>query len=77
MMTRERYIKLFAGTMILASSLLAYFVNIHWIWLAVFVGANLFQFSLTNWCLLNSILKSLGIKSELECAIKPERKKTS
>lgn len=73
-MTRERYIKLFAGTMILASSFLAYFVNINWIWLAVFVGANLFQFSLTNWCLLNSILKSLGVKSELDCAIKPEKK---
>lgn len=70
-MTRERYIKLFAGTMILASSILAYFVNINWIWLAAFVGANLFQFSLTNWCLLNSALKSLGVKSELECAIKP------
>ena len=67
-MTRERYIKLIAGTMILASSFLAYFVNINWIWLAAFVGANLFQFSLTNWCLLNSILKALGVKSELECS---------
>ncbi len=67
-MTRERYIKLIAGTMILVSSLLAYFVNINWIWLAAFVGANLFQFSLTNWCLLNTILKTFGVKSELECS---------
>ncbi len=66
-MTRERYIKLIAGSMILISSLGAYFVNINWIWLGVFVGANLLQFSLTNWCLLNTILKSLGIKSELDC----------
>lgn len=44
------------------SAFLAYFVNINWIWLAVFVGANLFQFSLTNWCLLDKILKSLGVK---------------
>jgi len=66
-MTRERYIRLFAGSMILTASFLAYFVNINWIWLAVFVGANLFQFSLTRWCLLNSILKSLGVKSEMEC----------
>lgn len=65
-MTRERYIKLIAGTMILVSVFCAYFVNINWIWLAAFVGANLFQFSLTNWCMLNSILKSLGIRSELE-----------
>lgn len=66
-MTRERYIKLIAGSMILISSLGAYFVNINWIWLGVFVGANLLQFSLTNWCLLNSLLKTLGIKSELDC----------
>lgn len=66
-MTRERYIKLIAGTLVLISSLCAYFVNINWIWLGVFVGANLFQFSLTNWCLMNSILKAMGIKSELEC----------
>ncbi len=65
-MTRERYIKLIAGTLVLISTLCAYFVNINWIWLGVFVGANLFQFSLTNWCLLNSLLKALGIKSELD-----------
>lgn len=68
-MTRERYIRLFAGSMILFSSLMTYFVNINWIWLAVFVGANLFQFSLTKWCLLNNLLKKLGVKSEMECKI--------
>jgi hypothetical protein len=67
-MTRERYIKLIAGTLVLISSLCAYFVNINWIWLGVFVGANLFQFSLTNWCIMNSILKALGLKSELDCS---------
>jgi len=67
-MTRERYIKLIAGAFMLISSLCAYFVNINWIWLGVFVGANLLQFSLTNWCILNSILKALGVKSELDCA---------
>ncbi|HLS30194.1 MAG TPA: DUF2892 domain-containing protein [Flavobacteriaceae bacterium] len=73
-MTRERYIRLFAGAMILISAFLAYFVNINWIWLAVFVGANLFQFAITQWCLLNSILKSFGVKSELECAAKVKTK---
>ena len=68
-MTRERYIRLFAGSMILFSSLMTYFVNINWIWLAVFVGANLFQFSLTKWCLLNNLLKKLGVKSEMECKV--------
>lgn len=66
-MTRERYIRLIAGTLVLISTLCAYFININWIWLGVFVGANLFQFSLTKWCLMNSILKALGVKSELDC----------
>lgn len=65
-MTRERYIKLIAGTLVLVSTLCAYFININWIWLGVFVGANLFQFSLTNWCLMDSILKALSVKSELD-----------
>lgn len=65
-MSRERYIKLFAGIMILISVFGTYFININWIWLAAFVGANLFQFALTKWCLLDKILKSLGVKSEQE-----------
>ncbi len=65
-MTRERYIRLFAGSMILASVLLTWFVHINWIWLAAFVGANLFQFSLTQWCPLDIGLKALGVKSRLE-----------
>ncbi|MCO5230868.1 MAG: DUF2892 domain-containing protein [Chitinophagales bacterium] len=67
-MTRERYIKLIAGTMILISVFGTYFININFIWIAAFVGANLFQYSLTNWCPLNIILKALGVKSELECS---------
>lgn len=63
-MTRERYIKLIAGTLVLTSSLAAYFIHINWIWLSAFVGANLLQFSLSRWCLMDTILKSLGVKSE-------------
>ncbi|MCO5234205.1 MAG: DUF2892 domain-containing protein [Chitinophagales bacterium] len=74
-MTRERYIKLFAGTMILISVFGAYFININFIWIAAFVGANLFQFSLTNFCPLNSILKIMGVKSELECCANPSDSK--
>ncbi len=62
-MTRERYIKLIAGTFVLSSSLLAYFVNINWILVSAFVGANLLQFSLSKWCLMDTILKALGVRS--------------
>ena len=35
---------------------LAMLVNIHWLWLAVFVGANLLQSSVTRFCPLEKIL---------------------
>lgn len=52
-----------AGTLILTSLLLTWLTgNNNWLWIAAFVGANLFQNSLTNWCLLNQILKAAGVK---------------
>jgi formyltetrahydrofolate hydrolase len=60
-MTMERYIRIIAGTFVLASLALAVWVNIHWLWLTAFVGANLFQSGFTNWCLMENILEKLGI----------------
>lgn len=37
----DRYIRAIAGSLIIASVLLAYFVNINFIWFTLFVGANL------------------------------------
>ncbi len=53
----ERTIRGFAGTVILASLLLAHYNSPYWLWLTAFVGANLLQSSLTRWCLLESILR--------------------
>ncbi|MFZ1806983.1 MAG: DUF2892 domain-containing protein [Cyclobacteriaceae bacterium] len=50
-----------AGILIISSLLLATYVNINWLWLAAFVGVNLFQSSITNWCMLNDILRKIGI----------------
>lgn len=61
---KTRIIHAFAGTMILASLLLAHFVNINWLWLTAFVGANLFQSAFTNWCLLDKILARMGYTDE-------------
>ena len=33
----------------------------NWLWFTVFVGANLFQSGLTNWCLMDTILTKLGV----------------
>ncbi|PIQ87364.1 MAG: sulfurtransferase [Candidatus Omnitrophica bacterium CG11_big_fil_rev_8_21_14_0_20_45_26] len=60
-MTMERWIRLIAGTFILASLALAVFVNRNWLWFTAFVGANLFQSSLTRWCLMEKILARFGV----------------
>jgi len=58
----NRAIKAIAGLFIIASVLLGMYVNQNWLWFTVFVGANLFQSSLTKWCLMEDILKKLGVK---------------
>lgn len=59
----NRYIRAIAGTFIILSVLLAMFVNQNWLWFTLFVGANLLQSSITKWCLMEDILKKLGIKN--------------
>ncbi len=50
-----------AGTFVLISLALAHWVNPNWLWFTAFVGANLFQSSLTRWCLMEKILLKVGI----------------
>lgn len=49
------------GIFILASIILAVKVNINFLWFTAFVGVNLFQSSITKWCLLEDILAKLGV----------------
>ncbi|MEZ4810136.1 MAG: DUF2892 domain-containing protein [Allomuricauda sp.] len=58
---RNRIVRGVAGSFILISLFLAQYVNINWLWFTAFVGANLFQSSLTKWCPLEEILKKFGI----------------
>lgn len=62
----NRYIRAIAGTFILISVLLAVYVNINWLWFTAFVGANLLQSSITRWCLMEDILKKIGVK-DVKC----------
>lgn len=67
-MTLERYIRLFAGTFILVSLLLAHLHSPNWLWFTAFVGFNLLQSSLTRFCPLEIILKKLGVgKPQSSC----------
>lgn len=60
-MSVERWIRLIAGTFIIASVTLSYFHSRYWLWFTLFVGANLFQSALTRWCLMEDILRTLGL----------------
>lgn len=59
---RNRIVHAVAGTLIILSLLMAIYVHINWLWLTAFVGVNLFQSSITNWCLMNDMLKKIGVK---------------
>jgi hypothetical protein len=61
-MTLERYIRLIAGSFVLLSLALGHWVSPYWYLFTAFVGANLFQSALTRWCLMEDILKKLGVK---------------
>lgn len=61
-MSIDRFVLAFAGTVILASLALSQLVDINFLWLTAFVGANLFQSAFTGFCPLAMILKRLGLK---------------
>ena len=61
-MTLERYIRLIAGSFVLVSLALGTWVSPYWYLFTAFVGVNLFQSALTKWCLMEDILRKLGVK---------------
>ena len=61
-MTVERGLRLMAGTFILLSLALGYWISPYWYLFTAFVGLNLFQSGLTNWCPAMLILKKLGLR---------------
>jgi len=68
-MTIERIVRLFAGSFVLASLALGapaspLFASTYFLWLGVFVGANLVQSSITGFCPLESILRRMGVGAE-------------
>ena len=58
--------KIIPGLFVVISVLLGMYVNQNWLWFTVFVGANLFQSGITNWCLLDKILYKAGLRNEGE-----------
>ncbi|MFT7156030.1 MAG: hypothetical protein ACI8Q1_001034 [Parvicella sp.] len=60
---RDRIIRVVAGILVLTGLILGYTVNEYWFILTAFVGVNLFQASLSKWCLLDDILKGMKVEN--------------
>ena len=63
-MCREHIIRVVAGTFVLTSLALGWWVSPYFFLFTAFVGLNLFQSGLTKWCLMDDILKKLKLGSD-------------
>ena len=70
-MKTEHMIRIIAGTFILVSLALGTWVNHYWYLFTAFVGANLFQSGFTKWCLMEDILRKLGLGGEVKAGPRP------
>jgi hypothetical protein len=66
-MTIERALRLMAGLFVMLSVALGYWVSPYWFLFTAFVGLNLFQSGLTNWCPAMWFFKKFGLKNVAEC----------
>jgi len=71
MISTEKALTAFAGSMVLVSLLLTHYVHDNFVWFTVFIGVNLFQQSFTGFCPATMFMrKVLKMKSEAELAVK-------
>jgi len=62
-MTLDRTVLMFAGMMILLSVALTVWLSPLFVWLTLFVGANLIQSALTGFCPAATLFSKLGVKT--------------
>jgi hypothetical protein len=63
-MNVERALRLIAGTFVLASVLLGYYVSPYFFLFTGFVALNLIQSAFTNWCPMMTFLRWLGVRDD-------------
>ena len=69
-MTVENGVRIFAGTMVLISVALVYFVSPWWLLFTTFIGVMLIQSTLTGFCPPAYVLRKLGFKDAGSCGCK-------
>ncbi len=66
-MTSWQVVRVMAGSFILLSLALGVqgsplFQDARWLWFTAFVGVNLLQSGVTRWCMMETILRKLGLQ---------------
>ncbi len=70
-MTIENGVRVIAGTMILVSAALVYFVSPWWLLFTAFIGLSLIQSAFTGFCPPTLLLRKLGFKEGASsCGVK-------
>ena len=67
-MTLESKIRVVAGSFVLVSLALGWWVSPWFFLFTAFVGFNLLQSGLTGWCLMNDILRKTGLHKDSPAA---------
>ena len=61
-MTVDRMLRLIAGAFVVISVALGFYVSPYFYLFTAFVGLNLFQSALTQWCPMMTFLRMAGFK---------------
>lgn len=73
-MSSWNLVRTIAGIFILVSVALGapaspFYQSAYWLWFTVFVGANLLQSGVSQWCLLERMLRRLGVRGGDSCSV--------
>jgi hypothetical protein len=74
-MTIEQKLRLIAGVFVSASVLLGIYVHPNFFWFTLFVGLNLTQSGVTNWCPMMALLRKLELP--MTSLARPRRRSVS
>jgi hypothetical protein len=66
-MTINESLRAIAGTFVLISVALGWFVSPYWFLFTAFVGLNLLQSAFTKWCPMIALLRKLGLPETRAC----------
>ncbi len=67
-MSLESKIRVIAGSFVLISLALGWWVSPWFFLFTAFVGFNLLQSGITGWCLMNDILRKTGLHKDVPAA---------